>query len=130
MSDSGKKLKEEQDRSTTRPDTIYTYRFRDPRDKGTRKPPPVDKFGTAGKIGNRPSAVQSLLEEIKKGTDESKFGVKQLEQIKGIMGKAPASRLSSIVKGTTNLLKKKSKARGGMNEDGVVDLTTEMVIDE
>ena len=53
-----------------------------------------------------------------------------MDKIAGTLGLAPGRAASKIAEGTTNLLKSKTKKRGGMNTDGVVDLSTEMVIDE
>ena len=94
--------------------------------KGTRLDP--RKLAGLGSLSLSKSAVEDLLDNLKVETDKSKENVKNLE---AIMGPTAGAGMSRIVKGTTNLLKrKKERARGGMNEDGVVDLTTEMVIDE
>ena len=53
-----------------------------------------------------------------------------MDKIAGTLGLAPGRAASKIAEGTTNLLKSNTKKRGGMNTDGVVDLSTEMVIDE
>ena len=90
------------------------------------RPTPV----TGGVLGMAGKAVQDLLDELADETAASKKIVGGLDQIKDMLPKA-GSAASKIAKGTTNLLlKSKTKKRGGMNTDGVVDLSTEMVIDE
>jgi len=82
---------------------------------------------TGGALGMAGSRVKQLLDELAKETEASKKNVMGMDKITGSLPGAGRAA-SKIVKGTTNLLK--SKKRGGMNTDGVVDLTTEMVIDE
>ena len=138
MSDSGKRLKQEEElkkRFRKLKDRMPT--FKDPRDKGTRKPAPTGIGSVAGSIpagaatlGMAGRAVRDLLDELADETAASKKIVVGLDQIKG-MGPGAGRGASKIAEGTTNLLSKsKTKKRGGMNTDGVVDLTTEMVIDE
>ena len=138
MSDSGKRLKQEEElkkRFRKLKDRMPT--FKDPRDKGTRKPAPTGIGSVAGSIpagaatlGMAGRAVRELLDELADETAASKKIVVGLDQIKG-MGPGAGRGASKIAEGTTNLLSKsKTKKLGGMNTDGVVDLTTEMVIDE
>ncbi len=134
MSDSGKRLKREEDiKARFREIKDRSVRIKDPRDKGTRTKPPFGgrpdprTLKGIGDFGLSKSAVEDLLDNLKVETDKSKAGVANLDKIMGPMAGAGLKR---VVKGTTNLLKKKERSRGGMNEDDVVDLTTEMVIDE
>ena len=113
----------------------------DPRDKKKNKKGPGIGGGVsnipasaalfqANRLGMAGEAVRDLLDELAKETAASKKIVVGLDQIKG-MGPGAGRGASKIAEGTTNLLSKsKTKKRGGMNTDGVVDLTTEMVIDE
>jgi hypothetical protein len=82
---------------------------------------------TGGALGMAGSRVKELLDELASETEASKKNVMGIDKITGSLPGAGRAA-SKIVKGTTNLLK--SKKRGGMNTDGVVDLSTEMVIDE
>ena len=132
MSDSGKRLKREEDLlARFREVANRSNRIRDPRDKGTRKPP----FGRVdprtlrgiGDFGRSKSSIEDLLDNLKVETDKSKAGVANLDKI---MGPMAGAGLGKVIKGTTNLLKKKKQYRVGMNKDDVIDLTTEMVIDE
>jgi len=84
---------------------------------------------TGGALGMAGKAVRDLLDELADETAASKKIVVGLDQITGSIP-AAGSAASKIVEGTTNLLKSKTRKRGGMNTDGVVDLSTEMVIDE
>ena len=138
MSDSGKRLKQEEDLKNKFKRIIKkTPTFKDPRDKVTRKPAPTGIGSVGGSIpagaatlGMAGRAVRDLLDELADETAASKKIVVGLDQIKG-MGPGAGRGASKIAEGTTNLLSKsKTKKRGGMNTDGVVDLTTEMVIDE
>ena len=105
----------------------------DPRDKKkNKKRPGIGGVAgsipmTGGALGMAGSRVKQLLDELAKETEASKKNVMGMDKITGSLPGAGRAA-SKIVKGTTNLLK--SKKRGGMNTDGVVDLTTEMVIDE
>jgi hypothetical protein len=138
MSDSGKRLKREEDiRNKFRKLKNKTPTFKDPRDKGTRKLTPAQinsnvagLAGSGATMGLAASRVKDLLNELKSETEQSKKNVMGIDKIAGTLGLAPGRAASKIVEGTTNLLKSKTKKRGGMNTDGVVDLTTEMVIDE
>ena len=126
MSDSGKRLKREEDlRNKFRKLKNKTPTFKDPRDKGTRS-----RMADVASLGMAGAAVRDLLDELKSETDKSKKNVMGMDKIAGTLGLAPGRAASKIVEGSTNLLKSKTKKRGGMNTDGVVDLTTEMVIDE
>jgi len=138
MSDSGKRLKQEEDFNKKLKQLSNIKRFtRDPRDKKRQqKPPPAgigsNVAGLAGSgatMGLAGSRVKDLLNELKSETERSKQDVKVMDKIAGTLGLAPGRAASKIVEGTTNL-KSKTKRRGGMNTDNVVDLTTEMVIDE
>ena len=130
MSDSGKRLKREEDiKARFRELADRSIRIRDPRDRGTRAQPPFAR-GDLGSLGRSKSAVQDFLDNLKVETDKSKAAVANLDKIMGPMAGAAGAGLGKVVKGTTNLLRKKERSRGGMNEDDVVDLTTEMVIDE
>ena len=84
---------------------------------------------TGGALGMAGSRVKQLLDELAKETEASKKNVMGIDKITGSLPGAGRAA-SKIVEGTTNLLKSKKQKRGGMNTDGVVDLTTEMVIDE
>ena len=127
MSDSGKRLKREEDLLARFREVFNrSNKIKDPRDKGTRAKPPFARSNLKG-LGAAASAVEDLLDNLKVETDKSKAGVANLDKI---MGPMAGAGLKKVVKGTTNLLKKKERSRGGMNEDDVVDLTTEMVIDE
>ena len=137
MSDSGKRLKREEDlRNKFRKLKNKTPTFKDPRDKGTREPAPAGIGSVAGLAGSgaamglAASRVKDLLNELKSETEQSKKNVMGMDKIAGTLGLAPGRAASKIVEGTTNLLKSKKQKRGGMNTDGVVDLSTEMVIDE
>ena len=126
MSDSGKRLKREEDlRNKFRKLKNKTPTFKNPRDKGTRS-----RMADVASLGMAGAAVRDLLDELKSETDKSKKNVMGMDKIAGTLGLAPGRAASKIVEGSTNLLKSKTKKRGGMNTDGVVDLTTEMVIDE
>ena len=126
MSDSGKRLKREEDlRNKFRKLKNKTPTFKDPRDKGTRS-----RMADVASLGMAGAAVRDLLDELKSETDKSKKNVMGMDKIAGTLGLAPGRAASKIAEGTTNLLKSKTKKRGGMNTDGVVDLSTEMVIDE
>ena len=105
----------------------------DPRQKRNKKGPGIGAVAgsipmTGSALGMAGSRVKQLLDELAKETEASKKNVMGIDKISGTLGLAPGRAASKIVKGTTNLLK--SKKRGGMNTDNVVDLTTEMVIDE
>ena len=131
MSDSGKRLKQEEDLKNKFKRIIKkTPTFKDPRDKVTRKPAPTGIGGNVASLGMAGAAVRDLLDELKSETEKSKKNVMGMDKIAGTLGLAPGRAASKIAEGTTNLLKSKTKKRGGMNTDGVVDLTTEMVIDE
>jgi|TARA_R100001086_G_scaffold247135_1_gene180653 hypothetical protein len=130
MSDSGKRLKREEDirnkfrELKNKTGTSKTPTFKDPRDKGTRS-----RMADVASLGMAGRAVRDLLDELADETAASKKIVVGLDQITGsIPGAGRAA--SKIAEGTTNLLKSKKQKRGGMNTDGVVDLSTEMVIDE
>jgi len=126
MSDSGKRLKQEEDlRNKFKRVIKKTPTFKDPRDKSTR--PGMADVASLGMAG---AAVRDLLDELKSETEKSKKNVMGMDKIAGTLGLAPGRAASKIAEGTTNLLKSKTKKRGGMNTDGVVDLSTEMVIDE
>ena len=83
----------------------------------------------ANRLGMAGEAVRDLLDELADETAASKKIVVGLDSITGSVPGAGRSA-KKIVEGTTNLLKSKKQKRGGMNTDGVVDLSTEMVIDE
>ena len=108
----------------------------DPRDKKkNKKRPGIGGVAgsipmTGGALGIAGSRVKQLLDELASETQASKKNVMGIDKITGTLGLAPGRAASKIVEGTTNLLKSKKQKRGGMNTDGVVDLTTEMVIDE
>ena len=126
MSDSGKRLKREEDlRNKFRKLKNKTPTFKDPRDKGTRS-----RMADVASLGMAGAAVRDLLDELKSETEKSKKNVMGMDKIAGTLGLAPGRAASKIVEGSTNLLKSKTKKRGGINTDGVVDLSTEMVIDE
>ena len=128
MSDSGKRLKQEEDLKNKFKRIIKkTPTFKDPRDKVTRTRSGMTDVASLGMAG---AAVRDLLDELKSETDKSKKNVMGMDKIAGTLGLAPGRAASKIAEGTTNLLKSKTKKRGGMNTDGVVDLSTEMVIDE
>ena len=128
MSDSGKRLKQEEDLKNKFKRIIKkTPTFKDPRDKVTRTQSGMTGVASLGMAG---AAVRDLLDELKSETEKSKKNVMGMDKIAGTLGLAPGRAASKIAEGTTNLLKSKTKKRGGMNTDGVVDLTTEMVIDE
>jgi hypothetical protein len=108
----------------------------DPRDKKkNKKGPGIGAVAgsipmTGGALGMAGSRVKQLLDELASETEASKKNVMGIDKITGSLPGAGRGA-SKIAEGTTNLLlKSKSKKRGGMNTDGVVDLTTEMVIDE
>ena len=131
MSDSGKRLKQEEDLKNKFKRIIKkTPTFKDPRDKVTRKPAPAGIGGNVASLGMAGAAVRDLLDELKSETEKSKKNVMGMDKIADTLGLAPGRAASKIAEGTTNLLKSKTKKRGGMNTDGVVDLSTEMVIDE
>lgn len=128
MSDSGKRLKQEEDLKNKFKRIIKkTPTFKDPRDKVTRTQSGMTDVASLGMAG---AAVRDLLDELKSETEKSKKNVMGMDKIAGTLGLAPGRAASKIAEGTTNLLKSKTKKRGGMNTDGVVDLSTEMVIDE
>ena len=128
MSDSGKRLKQEEDLKNKFKRIIKkTPTFKDPRDKVTRTRSGMTDVASLGMAG---AAVRDLLDELKSETEKSKKNVMGMDKIAGTLGLAPGRAASKIAEGTTNLLKSKTKKRGGMNTDGVVDLSTEMVIDE
>ena len=85
---------------------------------------------TGGALGMAGRSVKQLLDELASETEASKKNVMGIDKITGsIPGAGRAA--SKVAEGTTNLLlKSKTRKRGGMNTDGVVDLSTEMVIDE
>ena len=139
MSDSGKRLKQEEElkkRFRKLKDRMPT--FKDPRDKGTRKPAPTGIGSVAGSIpagaatlGMAGRAVRDLLDELADETAASKKIVVGLDQITGSIpgaGRAATKRL------TVDEMKKMSpgekKARFGkaFKVGGVVDLTTEQEV--
>ena len=131
MSDSGKRLKQEEDLKNKFKRIIKkTPTFKDPRDKVTRKPAPTGIGGNVASLGMAGAAVRDLLDELKSETEKSKKNVMGMDKIAGPLGLAPGRAASQIAAGPPNLLKSKTKKRGGMNTDGVVELSTEMVIDE
>ena len=107
----------------------------DPRQKRNKKGPGIGAVAgsipmTGSALGMAGSRVKQLLDELAKETEASKKNVMGIDKITGSLSGAGRGA-SKVAEGTTNLLlKSKSKKRGGMNTDGVVDLTTEMVIDE
>ena len=73
MSDSGKRLKQEEDLKNKFKRIIKkTPTFKDPRDKVTRKPAPTGIGGNVASLGMAGAAVRDLLDELKSETEKSK----------------------------------------------------------
>ena len=132
MSDSGKRLKREEDirnkfrELKNKTGTSKTPTFKDPRDKGTRS-----RMADVASLGMAGRAVRDLLDELADETAASKKIVVGLDQITGSIpgaGRAATKRL------TVDEMKKMSpgekKARFGkaFKVGGVVDLSTEQEV--
>ena len=97
MSDSGKRLKQEEDLKNKFKRIIKkTPTFKDPRDKVTRKPAPTGIGGNVASLGMAGAAVRDLLDELKSETEKSKKNVMGMDKIAGTLGLAPGRAASKI----------------------------------